>query len=66
MAQQLKQFESIKIKDLQIFHEVAKAKSIREASRRFGLTSGQVSKCVQALEKNFVSDFSNDLLKAFY
>ena len=51
MAQQLKQFESIKIKDLQIFHEVAKAKSIREASRRFGLTSGQVSKCVQALEK---------------
>ena len=51
MAQQLKQFESIKIKDLQIFHEVAKAKSIREASRRFGITSGQVSKCVQALEK---------------
>lgn len=53
MAQQLKQIESIKIKDLLIFQEVAKAKSIRETSRRFGLTSGQISKCIQSLEKRF-------------
>lgn len=41
---------SIKIRDLEIFLEVSRAKSIREVSRRLNLSPGKVSKSIQALE----------------
>src|SRR4051794_9942934 len=43
--------ETIRLKDLQVFEQVARAKSIREAGRRLSLTSGQVSKAIQLLER---------------
>src|SRR4051812_41162751 len=46
----LEQVGAIRLKDLQVFTEVSRAKSIREAGRRLNLTSGQVSKAVQLLE----------------
>lgn len=44
------QISSLRLKDLDIFIEVSRAKSIREVARRTGLTPGQVSKSIQALE----------------
>jgi DNA-binding transcriptional LysR family regulator len=44
------QISSIKLKELEIFLEVSRAKSIREVSRRLNLTPGQVSKVIQQLE----------------
>ena len=41
---------SIRLRDLEIFVEVARARSIREVARRLDLTSGQVSKIIQSLE----------------
>jgi DNA-binding transcriptional LysR family regulator len=47
----LKEIENLKLKDLEIFEEVARAQSIREVARRRQTTSGQISKAVQNLEK---------------
>jgi DNA-binding transcriptional LysR family regulator len=41
---------SLKLKDLEIFLEVNRAKSIREVARRMNLTPGQISKSIQQLE----------------
>lgn len=41
---------SIKIRDLEIFLEVSRAKSIREVARRLNTTPGNVSKTIQHLE----------------
>jgi DNA-binding transcriptional LysR family regulator len=42
---------AIRLRDLEVFEEVARARSIREAARRIGSTSGQVSKAIQNLER---------------
>lgn len=42
---------SIRLRDLEIFEEVARARSIREVARRINSTSGQVSKAIQNLER---------------
>jgi DNA-binding transcriptional LysR family regulator len=39
---------SIRLRDLEIFIEVARAHSIREVARRLELTSGQVSKIIES------------------
>jgi DNA-binding transcriptional LysR family regulator len=49
----LEQLGPIRIKDLQIFNEVSRAKSIREAGRRLNLGSGQISKSIKLLELRF-------------
>ena len=41
---------SIKLRDLEIFLEVSRAKSIREVARRMQTTPGQISKTIQHLE----------------
>lgn len=41
---------SIKLRDLEIFLEVSRAKSIREVARRLQTTPGQISKTIQQLE----------------
>ena len=50
-ANMLKATARIRLRDLEIFVEVARAQSIREVSRRLHSTSGQVSKAIQNLEK---------------
>jgi len=47
----LSEISSVRLRDLEIFNEVARARSIREAARRLGSTSGQISKSVQNLER---------------
>lgn len=42
---------AVRLKDLEVFEEVARVRSIREAARRIGSTSGQVSKTIQNLER---------------
>lgn len=46
----LEQLGGIRLKDLQVFSAVSRAKSIREASRRLQLGSGQISKSIKLLE----------------
>lgn len=47
----LDEISSIRLRDLEIFEEVSRARSIREVARRLGTTSGQISKTIQSLEK---------------
>ena len=47
----LNELASLRLKEFEIFVEVIRAKSIREAARRMNSTSGQVSKTIQNLEK---------------
>lgn len=47
----LNETAKIRLRDLEIFEEVARAHSIREVARRLNSTSGQISKAVQNLEK---------------
>ncbi len=47
----LGEIASIRLRDLEVFEEVARARSIREAARRINTSSGQVSKSIQNLER---------------
>ena len=47
----LSEIAAIRLRDLEIFQEVARAHSIREVARRIHSTPGQVSKSIQNLEK---------------
>ncbi len=47
----IEEIGSIRMKDLEMFSEVGRAKSIREVARRLNVTSGQVSKAIQQLER---------------
>jgi DNA-binding transcriptional LysR family regulator len=58
-AGMLSELASLRFHDLEIFVEVSRAKSIREAGRRLEKTSGQISKSIQGLEKRL----SRKLLK---
>jgi len=51
----LGELSSIRLRDLEIFIEVARVHSIREVARRLQTSSGQVSKAVQALEKKLAT-----------
>jgi DNA-binding transcriptional LysR family regulator len=57
MIDMLEELASVRLKDLEAFVEVARAKSIREAARRLGTSSGQVSKVVQNLERRLGGSF---------
>ncbi len=59
LAEMLSELASLKFYDLEVFVEVSRAKSIREAGRRLNKTSGQISKSIQGLEKRL----SRKLLK---
>lgn len=45
------EISKLRLKDLEIFDDVARSKSIREVARRMRSTPGQISKAVQNLEK---------------
>ncbi len=47
----LGEIAAVRLRDLEIFAEVARAGSIREVARRIHSTSGQVSKAIQNLEQ---------------
>jgi LysR family transcriptional regulator, hydrogen peroxide-inducible genes activator len=47
----LSDLSQLRLQDLEVFLEVIRARSVREAARRLKLTPGQVSKSVQSLEK---------------
>jgi DNA-binding transcriptional LysR family regulator len=47
----LNEIAGIRLRDLEIFEEVARARSIREVARRLDSTAGQVSKSIQNLER---------------
>lgn len=51
----LSEIGHLRLRDLEVFVEVARAKSIRQVARRLRTTSGQISKIVQNLEKRLGS-----------
>ncbi len=47
----LGELSNVRLRDLEIFEEVARARSIREVARRIDSTSGQISKTIRNLER---------------
>ena len=47
----LSKLNNLRMKELEVFGVVARAKSIREAARRLNTTPGEVSKVIRSLEK---------------
>ncbi len=50
METNFKLSEDIRLKDVQIFLELVKTKSVRDLARRFGVAPGQISKTIKGLE----------------
>lgn len=62
----LKEIESLRVKDLEIFDEVARVQSIREVARRRETTSRQISKAIQNLEKIFCVRLFKRSVRGFF